>query len=506
MTAPATFTGWQSERSGYMGNLSGIGFLLVTLACASSLTPVYLRSMTAAAVCEPLALLLLVLAYGRVQGLSADEWIVLAVRHQYAVATGRNRFISGVFAPRTAAGQQPPDLPGVLASLRILDAPDGLGGSLGVVYDPHAGTYAAVARVTCPGLALIDTATQNLRVEAWAAFLKSHCKEDAALVRIAVHQRSLPDDGEALRAWTVRHLSPNAPQVAVDVLGDLMVAAGPAATARETYLTFTLSAARARTAIRGAGGGQRGAAAVLVRELHARMGALSSAGLVVTEWLTPRGLAAAVRTAYDPDAQLMVAARKAANEDPDYRGTPAGVDPSLAGPAFAEYSMRSYQHDGAWTVSYQVRGLPLSEVYATVLQPLLRPRPNARRSLSLIYEPLSPARARRTLSKERTKRQSARQMRAQTGRAESEDELREATTAKAQDRARAQGNGVVRLAVLIAVTVTDPAVLETACADLEADISDAGLEPRRAWGTQDVAFAAAALPLGQGLPEQRMSL
>jgi hypothetical protein len=54
--------------------------------------------------------------------------------------------------------------------------------------------------------------------------------------------------------------------------------------------------------------------------------------------------------------------------------------------------------------------------------------------------------------------------------------------------------------------VTSLEELETACAELQADASDAGLELRRAWGAQDEAFAAAALPLGMGLPARRVGV
>lgn len=187
-------------------------------------------------------------------------------------------------------------------------------------------------------------------------------------------------------------------------------------------------------------------------------------------------------------------------------GRPEGVDPELAGPAATETVWGLYKHDGAWTVSYQVRGFPQSEVYATFLQPLLRPRSNARRSLTLVYEPIGPAKARQELAREKTKRDAARKLRAKTGRAESEDERREAMTARAQDVARASGHGVVRLMALIAVTVTDLEQLETACAELQADASSAGLEIRRVWGAQDDAFTVAALPLGLGLPDRRVGL
>ncbi|MYQ77807.1 MULTISPECIES: SCO6880 family protein [unclassified Streptomyces] len=503
---PALYGGWQSERSGFMGNLSGLGFVLVAAAAITALIPIYARSWGAAVVAVPLAVLLLVLAYGRVLGLSADEWIVLAVRHQIAVATNRNLFFSGLFAPRAKDGSQPMDLPGRLARLHLLEAPDGLGGQIGVMHNPIEGTYTAVCQVKFPGLALIDTERQNARVKGWAAFLRGHCKEDGSITRISVHQRSLPDDGAALRSWTERHTSPDAPAVAVQALDELMQGAGPTATTRETYLSVTLSAGRARLAIKGAGGGQIGAAAVLVREINAMAGSMSSAGLQVVEWLPPRGLGQVIRTAFDPEAQLALSARNTAASDPEWAGAPKGVEPEVAGPAATETIWGLYRHDGAWTVSYQVRGFPHSEVYATFLQPLLRPRSNARRSLTLVYEPIGPAKARQELAREKTKRDAARKLRAKTGRAESEDERREAMTARSQDVARASGHGVTRLMALIAVTVTDLEQLETACAELQADASSAGLEVRRVWGAQDDAFTIAALPLGLGLPDRRVGI
>ncbi|MFE3608232.1 SCO6880 family protein [Streptomyces goshikiensis] len=506
-TEPAVYSGWQTERSGFMGNLSGLGFALVAAASAIALIPIYTRSWSSAFIALPLAALLLALAYGRVLGLTADEWIVLAVRHQIAVATSKNLFFSGLFAPRRADDDtQPMDLPGTLARMRLLEAPDGLGGEIAIMHNPVEGTYTAVCQVSYPGLALIDTDKQNARVRGWSAFLRSQCKEDGAVVRIGVHQRSLPDDGGALRSWAERHTSPEAPDAAVQVLSELMAGAGPAATVRETYLSVTLSASRARLAIKGAGGGQIGAAAVLVREISAMHSSLSSAGLHVVAWLAPRAMAQVIRTAYDPEAHLTLNARNTAAEDPQWGGAARGVSPELAGPAATETGWGIYRHDGAWTVTYQVRGFPRSDVYATFLQPLLRPRSNARRSLSFVYEPIGPGKARAELAREKTKRQVARDVRAKTGRAESEDERREAMTANAQDVARASGHGVLRFTALVAVTVTDRGELETACAELEADASAANLEIRRAWGAQGAAFAVSALPLGQGLPDRRVGI
>jgi hypothetical protein len=54
-----------------------------------------------------------------------------------------------------------------------------------------------------------------------------------------------------------------------------------------------------------------------------------------------------VRTAYDPDSQLMFATRNAAAQAPEWQGVDTRVTPELAGPAHAETDWGTYRHDGA---------------------------------------------------------------------------------------------------------------------------------------------------------------
>jgi hypothetical protein len=504
---PQTYSGWQTERNGFFGQMSLTGCVLVAASALTVLIPVYAQAWSGELIAVPVAALLFAMATARVFGMTADEWAVLAVRHQINVAKGSSVFLSGVFAPRRRGDDsQPTDLPGVLARLRILSAPIGGGEDLAVVYDPLEGTYTAVLEIRFPGLALEDTDTINRRVAAWGAFLRAQCVEGGPIVRIGVHERSLPDDGTALRSWTDLHVDSSAPQAAVGLVKELAAQGGPIANNRNTYLTVTLSAARARLAIKGAGGGRLGACAVLVRELVAMQSALAAADLQIVAQLAPRQLAQVIRTAYDPDAVAELAMRNAAAGSRTWEGVGSGLDPDLAGPAAAETSWGTYRHDGAVSVTYQVRSWPASSVYATCLQPLLRPRPTATRSLTLAYEPLGPRRARAELSRERTKRDVARRLRARTGRIESMDERAELARALDQDIARASGHGIVRFTGLVTVTVTSPDELETACAELQQDGAAAGLELRRLWGAQDAGFAAGALPLGQGLPARRAVL
>lgn len=529
-----TYSGWQPEKSGFIGRLSLTGFVLVAAAAVVMLVPIYRSSWSSLLMAAPVAGLLVTVAYARVSGLSADEWVGLAARHWTNGARRRNAFVSGAFAPDTIAAPggagdaaegagrvQPMDLPGPLACLRILSAPTGTGRTGAVVYDPLANTYAAVLRLRPPGLALADTDRQDRRVASWGGFLAGVCVEDGPVSRVAVTERSLPDDGTALRSWVADHTVSGAPTAAVEALDELMAEAGPSSNSRDTFLTVTIDASRARTKVKAAGGGQLGACAVLMREVAVLRPAIEAGELQIVDVLAPRDLAEVVRTAFDPHSVPALTGRRssapatptgsaqvtAAGADGEADGPiEAGVDPALAGPAAATTSWGVYRHDGGWSVTYQVRDWPRASVFATVLQPLTKPKDRARRSFALICEPLGPRRAERELTRERTKRQTLISLRRRTGRVDSPDEVRELSRSEAQDSARAAGHGVLRFTAMVTVTVTDPGHLDDACAELEADAAMAKLELRRLWGAQDSGFAAAAVPLGQGLPAKRTPL
>jgi len=497
------YGGWQPERSSYLGELSLGGLVLVAGAGLAVMVPVYLHDWAGEFIAAPVALVLLGLVYVRVHALSGIEWLNLAVRHQLNVARRRNVFLSGVFAPRRSDGTQPMDLPGVLARMRILSVPTGAGEEIGVIFDPRNNHYSAVMEIRFPGLALVDTNRANARVGAWGAFLRGHCVEGGPIVRIAVHDRSLPDDGTALMAWTAQHMDPSAPQQVRDLVADLTADAAPVAAARRTYLTITLSATRARLAIKGAGGGELGACAVLVRELLAMQSGIAGADIEVVRHLTSRQLAEVIRTGYDPHAVATLAAHEAAAKAPGWTGLAPGVDEELAGPAAAESYWSRYRHDGATSLTYHVWRWPEGRVYASVLQPLLSPGGDATRSFTMTYECLSPRTARTVLRRERTKRDVKRRVRAQGGKIESLDERQDLANAQEQDHARVAGHGIVRFTGLITVTVTDPSQLDTACSQMLKDAASSGVVLRELYAAQDAGFAAGALPLGQGLPEKR---
>ena len=239
---------------------------------------------------------------------------------------------------------------------------------------------------------------------------------------------------------------------------------------------------------------------VLARQLRALHTHLGGADLAAASWLGPRDLAEVLRTGFDPHAVRPLAEHRATLTTPptdrtSYAASPdqapgreAGVSIELSGPAAAIARPGSYQHDGAWSVTYWIAGWPRHHVPATALAPLLG-ESRHRRAVSVHLEPLGPREAERDVMRERTARSVAVRMRQRTGQIVPEHERAALEQAHAQDAERAAGHGLVRFTGYVTVTVTDPERLEDACTELEADAAAARVELRRMWLTQDVGFA-----------------
>lgn len=500
-----TYAGWQHEKVHFLLGLSGRRATLLGMAVFLGLQPVASGHLGGALLAWPLALMLAGCAYVRVAGRTLDEWAITVLSHTLLKLRHKNTFLSGAFTPGRGTQPMRLDLPGVLAPLRILTATDGTGADIAVLHHPHARTFTAVAAVDSAGLGLLDPDRAEAKVQAWGEVLASLCTEDQPVARVQFASRTVPQTAGALRTWHTDHLDPAAPLASVMANEALLATAAPATCHRRTWLAVTLDARRTATAIRAAGGGEAGACRVLEQQVRALRPLLAGAGIAVTHWLDVPELCEVLRTGFDPHAAGGLDARRAEAEQQITHGeqpaVPAGVDPSLAGPAAAETSWSAYQHDGAFSVSYAVHAWPLSPVYATALASLLADATH-RRSFSFLIEPLGPRTAQKAVMVERTKREVGIRLRARTGQAVSATEQVALDRAAAQDTEHAHGSGLCRFTGYLTVTVDEPHELADACAQAEAGAALVGIELRRMYGAQDTGFAM-TLPVGLGLPAKR---
>ncbi|MEY9894796.1 hypothetical protein ABIA31_008484 [Catenulispora sp. MAP5-51] len=503
--APArTYAGWQHEKVHFLLGLSGRRAALAGLAVFLGLQPLASGHLVGGVMFWPLALLLAGCAYVRVAGRTLDEWTITVVSYSLLKFRNKTLFLSGAFAPERGVEPSRLDLPGVLAPLRILASHDGVGREIAVLHHPHACTYTAVAVVDPAGLGLLDADRAEAMVQAWGEVLASLCTEEQPIARLQFVSRTMPETGGALRTWHTAHLDPAAPLASV-MANEALLAATPATCRRQMWLAISLDARRALAAIRGAGGGDKGAFRILGQQVRALSPQLAGAGIKVTHWLDTPEMSEAIRTGFDPHAAALLDQRRAEADDQVGQGAmpvvQAGLDPSAAGPAAAENSWSSYRHDGAVSVTYAIHAWPISPVYATALASVLADATH-RRSFSFVIEPLGPRAAQKAVMVERTKREVGIRLRARTGQAVSASEQVALDRAAAQDAEHAHGSGLCRFTGYLTVTVDDPNELPDACAQAEAGAALIGIELRRMYGAQDTGFAM-TLPVGLGLPAKR---
>ena len=499
------YSGWQHEKVSFLLGLSGRRATLLGAAVFLGLEPIASGHLAALVLIGPLAALLAACAYVRVAGRTLDEWLITMVSFRLLKLAHKTTFLSGAFAPDRGAEAPRLDLPGVLAPLRILTGQDGNGEQIAVLHHPHARTFTAVAAVATPGLGLLEADRAEATVAAWGEVLASLCTENQPITRIQFVSRSVPQTAGTLRSWHTEHLDPAAPLASVMANEALLAGSALATCRRLTWIAISLDARRTATTIRAAGGGEAGACRVLEQQVRALRPLLAGAGITVTGWLDVPEISEVIRTGFDPGSAAVLDARRAEASEQVTRGqypaVPAGIDPSLAGPAAADAAWSSYRHDGATSVTYAVHAWPISPVHATALAALLADT-TYRRSFSFVIEPLGPRTAQKAVMAEKTKREVSLRLRARTGQAASASDQVALGRADAQDLEHAHGSGLARFTGYLTVTVNEPAQLAEACVQAEAGAALVGIELRRMYGAQDTGFAL-TLPVGLGLPAKR---
>jgi hypothetical protein len=417
------------------------------------------------------------LALAGVGGRKLIEWAPIVIRWASREWGGQTVYQRRVSKPRPAGTLA---LPGDAASLRQHQDP--ATGAV-MVHDPRRQTLTAVAEVSHPSFALLDPLDQERRVQAWGRVLASCCRS-GRIARVQVLERVLPDSGTGLADWWREHGRDDGSWTAW-VYRELIDRAGPASERHQTTISVALDLKTAAKAVKGAGGGIKGAARVLGQELATLTTALRAADLHVSKWLGPADLAFALRTAYDPDAARRLEA------DPNL-----GRDPALAGPVAVRESWASLRTDTAFHAVLWISEWPRSQVFPGFLAPLLLSS-GIRRSFSLLVEPMRADQAARDLRKKKTEHLADQTQRARVGQIEDAAQQAEYQDVLTQEADLASGHGVCRYTGLIAVSAPTDTELQAALAAVEQAAVQASCETRILAGQQAQALTAAALPLAR---------
>src|SRR3546814_1538116 len=136
--------------------------------------------------------------------------------------------------------------------------------------------------VSHPAFILLDPLEQERRVTGWGRVLATECRS-GLIASLQIMERTLPDSGKGLAEWWHQHGSGDDTFTAT-TYGELIDRAGPAGERHASTISLSLNLKTASRAIRAAGGGNRGAAAVLRHEMSTIIAALRSADLTPTDW------------------------------------------------------------------------------------------------------------------------------------------------------------------------------------------------------------------------------
>lgn len=463
-------------RRGVLLGLSGPQLAVLAVAAVTLVTALASRGL-AVVYATPVILVCAALCWVRVAGRPVVEWLPVAATWVRRAGTGQLEYRVRVGRPRPAGTLA---LPGDGARLRQwVDAETG-----GVmVHDPHAATLTAVVGVQHPAFVLLDADEQNRRVAAWGRVLASTCRS-GNVAAVQVLERTLPDSGKGLADWWTAHGTDDG-DWAARTYAELIDRAGPTGERHATTISLTISLRSAARSVRAAGGGLRGAAAVLRQEVASLTAALRAADLTPSGMLGAGDLALAIRTAYDPAVSAAL----------ERHGT-AGRDLATAGPVAVTESWGHLRADSGYHCVLWISEWPRTLVYPGFLAPLLL-APGVRRTFSVTFTPVRADVAARDLRRKKTEYLSDAAHRGRIGQIEDAAQTAEYGDVLQQEADLTAGHGVLRAVGLVTVSAPTLEELERSVAAVEQAAIQASCETRRLWGQQARAFTYAALPLAR---------
>jgi hypothetical protein len=462
-------------KRGLLLGLSGPRLVCLAAAASAIVTALHLGGGMALAWTSPVWAAGAALALVGVAGRKLVEWAPIALRWAARSRKGQTMYLRRLAKPRPAGTLA---LPGDAAALRQWVDP---GSGAVMVHDPHAATLTSIIEVAHPSFALLDPAEQERRVQAWSRVLATCCRS-GRIARLQVLERTLPDSGSGLADWWRLHGRDDGSWTA-RVYQDLIRRAGPASERHATTISLALDMKAASRAIRGAGGGMRGAAAVLAQEMSTMATALRSADLNPGRWAGPDQLALMLRTAYDPACAAELERRPH-----------LGRDLAGAGPVAVRETWARLRTDTACHAVLWISEWPRAQVFPGFLAPVLLSS-GIRRSFSLMVTPMRADQAARDLRRKKTEHIADQTQRAKIGQIEDAAQTAEYADVLKQEADLASGHGVARYTGLISVSADTEPDLQAALAAVEQAAVQASCETRTLVGQQAQAFTAAALPL-----------
>ncbi|MGH8994636.1 MAG: SCO6880 family protein [Acidimicrobiales bacterium] len=413
-------------------------------------------------------------AFVTVGGKPAIEWAPVAGQYAIRKATGQTEFRAKPSKPRPAGTLA---LPGDAASLRFYDDPVT---GCAMVHDPHRQTISAVLLVEHPAYVLLAPDEQAQRVSAWGRTLATVAQSGTCAV-VQVLEATVPDPGTGVAGWYDHH-GTHAGGWADGEYRALLDQSTAGSSTHRTTVTIALDMKRGAKAIKDAGRGMKGAAAVLSADMVALEHGLRSGGLRVEHWLSSSELAAIVRVAYDPGSNVLP-------------GQP-GANMTTAGPVAISEHWDRFRSDSGFSAVLWVSDWPRIDVPPHFLHALVF-SPGVRKTISIVAHPFGTTEALKAIRREKTEAISDSAQKAKIGQIQDLSDQQEYQDIVDRERALISGHADVEFSGFIAISAPSEDMLSAAVSQIERAASQSACETRILYGRQTQGFVVAALPLAR---------
>lgn len=415
-------------------------------------------------------------------GRSGYERAILMFQWRRAHKRGEHTYSSGTFS-RIPGGRY--RLPGVLADTEIYEGIDANNRPFGMIHMPQNNAYTIVLDAFPQGNESFDQSTVDQAVGNWSQMLTS-MGETSDILAIAAVVETLPDTGIELYETVSQNVQATAPKLARDSMYQLAkgLTQGGVRLGARIAITF-----EAQTAERKKDPSEQ--AVEIARRLPSITAAAARSGVPATP-MSADEIMGFVRRSYDPASLVNV-------ERSLFSGEGTGMEWADCGPRSAITEKDRLIHDGAISVTWEMREAPKGAVTERVLQRLIEP--NAAlpiKRVTIIYRPHAASEA--TDLVDRDYRDALSGLQSRTGIASAQAKLEVQATEQSRTE-QARGHGLTRFGILITVTQPIDGADVPRVDALVRDLStQCRLQVRRSSMWQDAAFVT-SLGIGVIAPE-----
>src|SRR5438270_6636028 len=343
-------------------------------------------------------------------------------------------------------------------------------------------TYCALMQLGAMPFVLRSVEERVNQLNRWGLVLGSLVREHSSLARIQLLHRTAPGAARDNRSWFAHHADPGS-AFFDEALAEQIDRRPP--TEHENFVVVQVSLTRIgrrQAARRGGGDVDLGAMNILAAEVE-RLRAELHEILPGAAVLSPGGVAAVMRAAYDPEARRSHDGHEVSWDS---------VSPSYERETPTHYEAQQYCH-----VTFAVRHFPRLPVDCGFQIPLIL-EARAAHCYSIVLQPVPPSQALRAAESARTADLGDAQMRASRGFIETASRRNQRMGIERREQELAEGHREFLYAGYITVSAEGAEALEAAIADVEDCALRSHLDLQRLVGEQGPAFTF-TLPLCRGL-------